>query len=520
MKLIRKTKRLHIGSHRLHMMAAALFVLLTTNTIKAQTADGRDFGIDGFAAIAGTEGTPHYREGGTTGGEGGKVVYASTLQQLQAYLQAKAPYVIIVDHDMDTGIRCYVDDLSTGHLCDAQDGSQGVATTYGERIMVAPDKTLIGVADPTTGKAPLFSRITFVMQSVDNIIIRNCRFTMNGVPVLKSGENKIVAFRDGRQVEIGDPDCISIQADKSSAKTDWGAHIWIDHCEFFNGNAADKDRYDGLLDCKNNVQWMTFSYNHFHDHDKACLFGKGDSDIFDGCRTISMHHNWFDNIAGSRLPLQRGGYLHYYNNYMVGSEDGWDVRTKATGYVEACYFKDSKAPIRSDREGSLNINKSEGYDIIYENCRRLMEGYENIDKTKIDDVYSVNYTDWTPDMSASDYKVNHLDKTADVPAVVEKYAGAGKIEIYKTYTDAVPAEDMDEYAKAIKDEPTAGTYDTNGNRITEVITGIQDKTASRQAAVQYYSLNGERLASPAKGINIKKEINAAGNISTSKIIRK
>ena len=46
MKLIRKTKRLHIGSHRLHMMAAALFVLLTTNTIKAQTADGRDFGID------------------------------------------------------------------------------------------------------------------------------------------------------------------------------------------------------------------------------------------------------------------------------------------------------------------------------------------------------------------------------------------------------------------------------------------------------------------------------------------
>ena len=265
---------------------------------------------------------------------------------------------------------------------------------------------------------------------------------------------------------------------------------------------------------------MTFSYNHFHDHDKACLFGKGDSDIFDGCRTISMHHNWFDNIAGSRLPLQRGGYLHYYNNYMVGSEDGWDVRTKATGYVEACYFKDCKAPIRSDREGSLNINKNEGYDIIYENCRRLMEGYENIDKTKIDDVYSVNYTDWTPDMSASDYKVNHLDKTADVPAVVEKYAGAGKIEIYKTYTDAVPAEDMDEYAKAIKDEPTAGTYDTNGNRITEVITGIQDKTTSRQAAVQYYSLNGERLASPAKGINIKKEINAAGNVSTSKIIRK
>lgn len=116
--------------------------------------------------------------------------------------------------------------------------------------MVAPNKTLIGVVDPATGKAPLFSHITFVMQSVDNIIIRNCRFTMKGVPVLRTGENKIVAWRNGAQVEVGDPDCIGIQADKVSAKTNWGGHIWVDHCEFFNGGAANKDRYDGLLDCK------------------------------------------------------------------------------------------------------------------------------------------------------------------------------------------------------------------------------------------------------------------------------
>lgn len=55
---------------------------------------------------------------------------------------------------------------------------------------------------------------------------------MKGVPVLRTGENKIVAWRDGAQVEVGDPDCIGIQADKVSAKTNWGGHIWIDHCEF------------------------------------------------------------------------------------------------------------------------------------------------------------------------------------------------------------------------------------------------------------------------------------------------
>ena len=284
----------------LEKVCIAVFMLcVTVSAATAQVVDGRNFGIDGFAAMSGQPGTDHYLEGGTTGGAGGKVVYAGTFQQLKAYLQAESPYVILVDKDMDTGIKCWVDDLSTGHLCDRQDGSQGVETTYGERVMIASDKTLVGIADPATGEAPLFSRISFVMQRSSNVIIRNCRFTMAGVPILKSGENKIVAYRDGKQKEVGDPDCMSILADENSAKTDWGGHIWIDHCEFFNGNAADKDRYDGLLDCKNNVQWMTFSYNHFHHHDKACLFGKGDSDVFDGCRTISMHHNWFDNIAGS-----------------------------------------------------------------------------------------------------------------------------------------------------------------------------------------------------------------------------
>lgn len=518
MKLIDKSVYGVPFSHRGKVLMAALMFCGTFTVTEAQTVDGRDFSVDGFAAVDGKAGTPHYRSGGTTGGEGGKVVYAGTFSQLQAYLQAKDPYIVLVDKDMTTGIDCYVDDLSTGRLCDSQDGSQGVRTTYGERIMVAPNKTLIGVANPKTGKAPLFSRITFVMQSVDNIIIRNCRFTMNGVPVLKSGENKIVAFRDGRQVEVGDPDCIGIQADENSAKTDWGAHIWIDHCEFFNGNAADKDRYDGLLDCKNNVQWLTFSYNYFHNHDKACLFGKGNSDIFDDCRTISMHHNWFDHIEGSRLPLQRGGYLHYCNNYMVGSEDGWDVRTEAVGYLEACYFEDSKAPVRSDREGSLNINKDEGYDVIYKNCKRLMEGYENIDGTKVDKSLSVNYTGWLPAHTDATYRLNAVDKTADVPGVLNKYAGAGKIEIYTAYTDEIPAEDMKEYADAVRNYDTAYTYDENGDRVTDVVAGTDRLFAGGVVRTDYYTLDGMRTVRPGKGIGIRRTTAADGTVKVSKIM--
>lgn len=500
------------------LLASSVF----TTTAMAQTQDGRDFSIDGFAAYEGTPGTNWYRAGGTTGGAGGKVVKANTFSELQAYLQAEDPYVVIVDHDISTGIKCYVDGINTGKLLDDQSGASGVETTYGERILVASNKTLIGVVDPATGKAPLFTHITFVMQSVDNIIIRNCRFTMKGVPVLKTGENKIVALRNGAQVEVGDPDCIGIQADKTSAKTDWGGHIWIDHCEFFNGDAANKDRYDGLLDCKNNVQWLTFSYNYFHDHDKSCLWGKGDSDVFDNCRTISFHHNFFDNIQGSRLPLQRGGHVHYYNNYMKGCEDGWDVREQAIGYVEACYFENTKAPIRSDREGNLNINTAEGYDVIYKGCDRLMSGYTNIDGAKVSKSLPVKPTDWVPTQTVANYSIHYLDKTVDVPSLCEKYSGAGKVEIWKAYTDAIPTVDIDEFDHAIKNYSTAKTYDAKGNELKGATTGISiAETSSVSSAIirtEYYDLAGSRLSSPQRGVNIVKSIHANGQSTTKKVV--
>ena len=102
-------------------MAAALMLGGIVLPASAQTVDGRDFSIDGFAACTGKQGTNYYRADGTTGGAGGKVVYAKNFSQLQAYMQAKDPYIVIVDHDITTGIKCYVDGINTGKLCDKQD---------------------------------------------------------------------------------------------------------------------------------------------------------------------------------------------------------------------------------------------------------------------------------------------------------------------------------------------------------------------------------------------------------------
>ena len=287
------------------------------------------------------------------------------------------------------------------------------------------------------------------------------------------------------------------------------------------GGAANKDRYDGLLDCKNNVQWMTFSYNYFHDHDKSCLWGKGDSDVYENCRTISFHHNFFDQIKGSRLPLQRGGHVHYYNNYMRGCEDGWDIRTGAVAYEEGCYFEDTKSPIRSDRGGSLNISKAEGYDCIYKGCNNLMEGYTNIDGAKISKSFPVTKTDWVPTQTTSSYTQHYLDKTVDVPAICEKYSGAGKVEIWKAYTSAIPMVDVSEFDHAIKNYSTAKTYDAEGKEMAGATTGIShtDMLAETSSSrIEYYDLAGSRLSAPQKGINIVRKVSLDGHVSVKKVI--
>lgn len=263
---------------------------------------------------------------------------------------------------------------------------------------------------------------------------------------------------------------------------------------------------------------MTFSYNHFHDHDKACLFGKGNSDIFEGCRTISYHHNFLENIQGSRLPLQRGGHMHYMNNYQKGCEDGWDVREKSVGYLDACYFENTKSPVRSDRGGSLNINKADGYDLVFKGCNNLPEGYTNIDNAKISNTYPVTTTDWVPTQTDANYKVNNHDKTADVPQVLQKYAGAGKIEIYKTYTDNVPTEDVNEFVNAVKNYSTAPSYDEKGNKMTGASAAVNSAVATDNASVEYYTLGGVRMAKPQKGVNIVVKHKADGTADRMKVV--
>lgn len=93
--------------------------------------------------------------------------------------------------------------------------------------------------------------------------------------------------------------------------------VWIDHNEFTSGNfpADGPDEYDGQCDIVRGSDWITVSWNYFHDHWKSSLVGNNDQfrAIDFGHLHVSYHHNHWSN-EGTRGPAGRFGHQHIYSN--------------------------------------------------------------------------------------------------------------------------------------------------------------------------------------------------------------
>ena len=470
-----------------------LFAILCLSAL-CSWAQQPDFSMIGYAAMEG-EGD-FYHAGGTTGGEGGQVVTPQTFEELKRYVEdPSTPYIIRVTKEFTTGYPCKVDN-------EGQISESGVESTYGEVLRVGSNKTLLGV-----GSEAFFNRIGLVIQTQSNIIIRNIKFSMAGVPVAKTDENKILAWRNGAEVTVGDPDCISIQADENDADTDFGHHYWVDHCEFFNENGVDKDRYDGLLDMKNNVQYTTISWCKFHNHSKACLSGKGNSDQFP--RTVTMHHNYFYNIQGSRLPLQRGGIYHYYNNMQEECQDGYDLRANAVAYIEGCYFKNTKAPVMSSGEGE----SATLVDLIFDGCNRIPEGFTDLVNEKLDEVYSIPSSDYRPPYNYT------ADRAADIPNIVPQWCGVGKIddiqEGYPEITITKPAANaVITYEEGLAVDVEFTVTDEDGT-VAEVTLAVDNAPVDYEVSGNQYTARLENVALGRHTIEVKAADNDGNETARS-----
>ncbi len=432
-----------------HSLTIVLYLI--SGLLMAQVPD---FSLVGFATL----------NGGTTGGAAGQTVTPSTFAELKQYVEdTSTPYIIRINKEFNTGLPTYVD--NEGSIV-TSDATGAIPTTFGAILKVGSNKTLIGIGDQAS-----FNRIGLVIQCQSNIIIRNIKFTMKNVPATRVDEYKIYA-PDGVNT-VGDPDCIGIQADAESVPEAQriSQHIWIDHCEFYNEDIDNKDRYDGLIDNKNNVQNMTISWCYFHNHSKALLSGKGSSDVYN--RTITYHHNYFYHINGSRLPLLRFGQHHYFNNFMEDCDgDGVNLRINTNCYLEKNYFKNSKKPIfGKPSEGG----QGKLVDNIFENCSRLHAGLSNLNGVSSEPLSSSEeFTDacnFTPTDFYSYDEV--LNEVTDVPLMVKTYSGVGKIS----------------------DENTSiSTISTNNYSVTTGTDGLHVKAGIGEI-LSIYRIDGQEIIS-------------------------
>ncbi len=191
-------------------------------------------------------------------------------------------------------------------------------------------------------------------------------------------------------------------------------NVLITKCTFY-------DCGDGCLDISNNSDFITVSWCKFYytpsapdpDHTFASLVGSSDKQTDDEANLrVTYHHNWWTTGVKERMPRVRYGQVHVYNNYYsnlvaggycIGVGCGSRIR------VENNYFNAVPAPWKDYFTGTGYAAGHIGWNTgnIYFNCSQP--------------TWAVNEyaTIFTPPYSYI------LHAGADVPAMVQAYAGAG-----------------------------------------------------------------------------------------------
>ncbi|MEU4245585.1 pectinesterase family protein [Actinoplanes sp. NPDC026619] len=260
-------------------VAAATTVLPATPATAGDTAHRLAAPVDGFAAVAG-DGLAT-----TTGGEGGRVVVATGLDDLKAYAAATEPLVIRLRGSI-------------------------VVAPFGDMIKVGSDKTIIG-AGPG---AELVGGGLYINQQ-HNVIVRNLTIRDSYVP--------------------GDWDGKESTNDNDGIRIDTSHHIWIDH------NRIERVG-DGAIDTRKDSDFVTMSWNVIADTNKALGLGWTTNVI----THITAHHNWIRNTFQRNWSIDNAAAAHLYNNYLQDiGQYGTMSRNAAKVVVQNSWFDHVNDPL-------------------------------------------------------------------------------------------------------------------------------------------------------------------------------
>ena len=232
------------------------------------------------------------------------------------------------------------------------------------------------------------------------------------------------------------------------------SNIWIHHLDLFygrKGSAADQAKGDGTVDIKGNSKYVTVAYNHFWDNGKSSMCGMKSET---GENWITYHHNWFDH-SDSRHARVRTMTVHMYNNYYQHCDVyGVGATTGSSIFMESNYFDAVKRPIMSSQQGTdakgskgtfsgenggmikaygnVFANKPSGFSYVtYASNNASFDAY---DVAKASDqvpagvktlVGGTAYNNF--DTNSSLMYAHTADNAADVPAIVEGFYGAGRL---------------------------------------------------------------------------------------------
>lgn len=336
--------------------------------------------------------------------------------------------------------------VNTGKL-ETITGLQSIIDAYSK----GKDKTPI--AFRFIGKISL-SDLDHISSSAEGLQIKGAKMNMTFEGV---GDDATVygfgfLLRDVKSVEFRNLAIMRCLDDAMSLDTN-NSHVWIHNMDFFygkKGSAADQAKGDGTVDIKANSQYITVAYNRFWDNGKASMCGmKTES----GPNYITYHHNWFDH-SDSRMARIRTMSVHMYNNYYLHNDVyGVGATMGSSVFMESNYFDATKRPIMSSKQGT----DAKGDGTFSGENGGLIKAYGNVFANKPDNFSYVPYAENNTSFDA--YEVSApseqvpssvktlvggtsydnfdtdpslmyayaADKAADVPAIVEGFYGAGRL---------------------------------------------------------------------------------------------
>ncbi|KAF2003568.1 polysaccharide lyase family 1 protein [Amniculicola lignicola CBS 123094] len=297
--------------------------------------------------------------GPTTGGKGGKTVVVKDVASLRAAIGDDVPRIVI---------------------------AKGTFNLTKTRLLVGSHKSLIGY-----GKGAEIVGAGITVANKTNVIIQNLgiRFILDNDGITLTNSTR----------------------------------VWVDHNEFESDMNHGPDYYDGQCDIVRGSDWVTVSWNYFHDHWKSSLVGNSDvlRSVDQGHLHITYHHNYWRN-EGTRGNAGRFGHQHLFNNFYKDFRyQAIHSRSDNQVLVEGNVFRgDTPEPLSTYGlvvpMDSPNTSPDGDYEI---------DGFANLGAKNDWGHGKINITQWG-NFTRAPYKYK-LTALRDVEKVVKSGAGLGKI---------------------------------------------------------------------------------------------